>query len=633
MSRQKTDAEYLKSDELGLVIAKGMAVMYKENPKNPVDFLAKWLLNYSQVERAAEQKQDAMRIVDDHISAYREKQKVLELEKEEEKKDADAAEAKKQDFQMRIAASMDLNDELQSLVDHLQENTGATAVYIGKLVSPKKQISDDDNDEAHIDAAAEKLVHFSHCSKGYDFLVDQTLEKNMGLTFDVFKDQVDDEGKTVESTEPVHVLIPEVVREPKIHFFKVPRLGSYLAVRLEYDSCLFIDAYNDGVKDYLNMKQKIAEQEELKREHEEKERERKDECEANETEYVYDAGKWDEITPKPFKTQKISFVVCLNTLGQDRCFSKEQVDFTLDIVKKYTKEWQRIEHDNLKSDIERKLNDMEMERVYKESNEALDLAELERRAEEATVPEEGKEPLTDDERTQIMQKTKFELLTKQFKDPEGLSMHMKMIERERARNNASQDRERTGTPNTSAMGDPAAGSADEKFYPLAPEHWKQPAIDLKEVHIMKMPRVLQTLFYLLKYAREEICERDTNKLDFKKVKPLIGDDLFDRMVNYQPFGPNEGEFETYQKLAFLTKNLDGINEETVDEFSLVLGKLLRWVKMAIEIRSDDVRKRKNIVYILKHEREMALKADQDRNAKRDDELAQEKAVSKLSSAV
>ena len=25
--------------------------MYKTNPKNPVDFLAKWLLNYSQVEK------------------------------------------------------------------------------------------------------------------------------------------------------------------------------------------------------------------------------------------------------------------------------------------------------------------------------------------------------------------------------------------------------------------------------------------------------------------------------------------------------------------------------------------------------------------------------------------------------
>ena len=57
MSRQ-TEAEYLKSDELGLVIAKGMAVMYKENPKNPVDFLAKWLLNYSQVEKAALAKKE-----------------------------------------------------------------------------------------------------------------------------------------------------------------------------------------------------------------------------------------------------------------------------------------------------------------------------------------------------------------------------------------------------------------------------------------------------------------------------------------------------------------------------------------------------------------------------------------------
>lgn len=27
--------------------------MYKTQPKNPVDFLAKWLLNYSQVEKQA----------------------------------------------------------------------------------------------------------------------------------------------------------------------------------------------------------------------------------------------------------------------------------------------------------------------------------------------------------------------------------------------------------------------------------------------------------------------------------------------------------------------------------------------------------------------------------------------------
>jgi Dpy-30 motif len=43
------DAAYIKSNELGLVVAKGLAVMYKAQPSNPVDFLAKWLLNYSNI--------------------------------------------------------------------------------------------------------------------------------------------------------------------------------------------------------------------------------------------------------------------------------------------------------------------------------------------------------------------------------------------------------------------------------------------------------------------------------------------------------------------------------------------------------------------------------------------------------
>ena len=84
MARKKEDAEYLKSDEIGLVIAKGMAVMYKQNPKNPVDFLAKWLLNYSQVERAAEQRIDAQRIVEDFQMQHRQH---LEDEKQKEEQE------------------------------------------------------------------------------------------------------------------------------------------------------------------------------------------------------------------------------------------------------------------------------------------------------------------------------------------------------------------------------------------------------------------------------------------------------------------------------------------------------------------------------------------------------------------
>lgn len=46
----------------------------------------------------------------------------------------------------------------------------------------------------------------------------------------------------------------EVVREPRMHFYKVPRLGSYMAIRLEYESCLFEEALAAAVSDYIEVK-------------------------------------------------------------------------------------------------------------------------------------------------------------------------------------------------------------------------------------------------------------------------------------------------------------------------------------------------------------------------------------------
>ena len=96
-------------------------------------------------------------------------------------------------------------------------------------------------------------------------------------------------------------------------------------------------------------------------------------------------------------------------------------------------------------------------------------------------------------------------------------------------------------------------------------------------NIIKMPRVLQTLFYLLKFEREQICEHGTNKLDFKKAKKLINDSLFKAMANYNPFGPNHQEFKEYQKMAFLKKNLESLDEDKVEEYDIVTAKLYKWV--------------------------------------------------------
>ena len=65
-------------------------------------------------------------------------------------------------------------------------------------------------------------------------------------------------------------------------------------------------------------------------------------------------------------------MVCLNTLGQDREFTPEEIRYALDTTKLYRDEWTRIEKDNLKRDIDRKLDNMDAERVYKESHDPMD---------------------------------------------------------------------------------------------------------------------------------------------------------------------------------------------------------------------------------------------------------------------
>ena len=47
MQGKISDSEYLMSSGIGQVVGKGLAEMYDAEPNNPVDFLSKWLLNYS----------------------------------------------------------------------------------------------------------------------------------------------------------------------------------------------------------------------------------------------------------------------------------------------------------------------------------------------------------------------------------------------------------------------------------------------------------------------------------------------------------------------------------------------------------------------------------------------------------
>lgn len=81
-------------------------------------------------------------------------------------------------FYEKISFSKDLNDQLQDLADFLKTKASATAVYVGKLVQPKRKIQEDADEEAHKDEDAPNIIHFLKATKGHDYLVDKILKQD-----------------------------------------------------------------------------------------------------------------------------------------------------------------------------------------------------------------------------------------------------------------------------------------------------------------------------------------------------------------------------------------------------------------------------------------------------------------------
>jgi hypothetical protein len=169
-----------------------------------------------------------------------------------------------------------------------------------------------------------------------------------------------------------------------MHYFKVPRLGSYMAIRLEYDSCLNEAAFDAGVKEMENVQKRRREQEEEKSEWEKAEAAAAEEKAQNEdaSEYKMEEKVFEEIVPEPYQKTKVQYVICMNTCGQDREFTEEQRLYALRCIQAYRDRWEKLEEENLTSDINSKIETMELDQTYKANHEALDNTELDAKCEQ-----------------------------------------------------------------------------------------------------------------------------------------------------------------------------------------------------------------------------------------------------------
>jgi len=139
--------------------------------------------------------------------------------------------------------------------------------------------------------------------------------------------------------------------------------------------------------------------------------------------------------------------------------------------------------------------------------------------------------------------------------------------------------------------------------------------------------VFQCCFYLLKYReRADVCYTDTNCIEWKKSKLLLAknqvdeEDLFTVLGGYYPFSAKDDEYKEYNKLVFIKDNLESMQEADVDEYSIALGQLMRLLKLAVELRIDNVKERRGLKKKQREDRQDCIDKEAERVNRRSEEM-------------
>lgn len=159
------------------------------------------------------------------------------------------------------------------LPDYLEKEKGLSGCYVGLLGHQTKIATDNDEDEnAHIDMEAPKVVAYVGASDSNSkLMVGQILPPEKGVSLDVFKQDEPPEGgdeePPKETAKQKYIYISNVLKEEKVHYFRIPKLGSYAAFAMVVKSFLYEEALDRGCeeqKKYLQQKEDAEKERESK---------------------------------------------------------------------------------------------------------------------------------------------------------------------------------------------------------------------------------------------------------------------------------------------------------------------------------------------------------------------------------
>jgi len=590
------NAEYL--DSFKRIVARGLSELNKIRPNNPITFLAEWLYNES------DSREILLGIDNCHKQKELLEKKYIELQQkkaeEQAQKDKIEEEKRKQkeDLEKSITTCEDFEDHLNEICEKFKNIIGATGVYISKYDLKRKYPIDPDADEnGHIDPSNTKVLQYVNWCNDHAFLHHQYLSPNEGVTYKLIgKGEGDDEegegdapeekkeegeegdgdeeeNKEKEPKEEIlkHLIIEEVVNEPKMKFFREPRLGCYYAIDIRYQGSMQYSSLLSAIENFKEYKVKKeeqdkrlaekAEEEKLKAQdeanqekNEEKDKEKEEE-EVEEDENKKE-GEDEEIPTeerdldkpvvlKDFEKVEQIYVLSIDTMGQEKVFNEEEKKYILDIAKLIKNSMENHEKTLLEKDRDLRMEYLNIEKpIETEWDEDRFETEKDNALKEYQASEEfSNKNITDEDEKEV----DFDMM--RAKTIMNVIYNTEMI---------------------NLLG------TFEKF------------------EFVQYEKLIQNLFYFARINGDEINEDFTHKLSWKKGRK-IWKKMIELIKAYDPIGPRPEKIDKIFKGDVILANLEEFMEkeklEELTEYSFSLRTLVSYVIEILKVRKADIIRR------------------------------------------
>lgn len=244
------DAAYLRST-VNEALVEGLSAMAVALPEDKVEFIGRYLLNY--VQRKSAQEKAAAQLGEAE-SKYAAEESLNDI-----KRGAEATKAIEE--KARATRLSDFLESLPTTATNKQEAMNSVTSFVADYLTTQGAYL-----AVKRPAGESEALHYYSASPGQEFLVGKKLPKaveegdevapRQGLSFDAFKIPEVPEEEPVEGEEgappkpppkPQPLVVENCMRDKRLKFFGIPKLGSYLAVPVVYQTLDHVEGVVVGV--------------------------------------------------------------------------------------------------------------------------------------------------------------------------------------------------------------------------------------------------------------------------------------------------------------------------------------------------------------------------------------------------